>query len=103
MDPKKLEMIEEILEHLSGHQAKALKDILDKSRAPKEMPMEGEKGEGMPKVMGVEVDVEKPKHPMDKMVDDSIEGNMDKKEPGDMGGEKEMSDEELEELMKHLV
>lgn len=108
IDPKKLEMIEEILEHLSGHQAKSLKDLLDKSKMPKEIPMEeGKEGhDAMPKEMGIEVDVMKPKEesfkeesedPMKEKMD-----GMDKMDKPEMGGEAEMTDQELEELLKKI-
>ncbi len=100
MDPKKLEIIKEILEHLSGHQAMGLKDLLDKSKAPKELPME----EGEPKEMGLEVDVIKPKEEPfegeDKDPSDELhmpEGIKDTPEEG------EMTDEELEELLSKLA
>jgi hypothetical protein len=104
MDPKKLEIIKEILEHLSSHQAMGLKNLLDKSKAPKEMPGEVTEGGDDPKLMGVEVDVIKPK---DKPFGDDDKGEVseDLMKPGmeEMGKDGEMTDEELEELLAKLA
>jgi hypothetical protein len=107
MDPKKLEILEEIIEHLSSAQASVLKDLIDKSMASKEDPsaMPGESSE---EVIPKESDIDGSTSGGELMgmgeetIEDAPHPEMEVKPGEEMGGEGEMSDEELEELLKQI-
>lgn len=109
MDPKKLELIQEILSHLSGAQSMGLKDLLDKSKMPKEMPGEMGKPKGL-EVESIEIEPKEGKEggSYDDKVDQAIKdgskhgGEDDSKEIPMDGDKDELTDEELEMLLKNM-
>ncbi len=101
-----IKLLEEAISHLSNSQANELKELLDRSRAPMEdamdasklMPGEEELGEGKPKGISVEkVSILGKKPSMDDKVEEAMKPEMDAKM---VPGEEEMTDDELDELLK---
>lgn len=84
MDSMKMKLLDELLEYLASRQGKGLKSLVDS----KNMPMESEK-----------VEVES-KPEFDKQAEEAMEEAVPEAK---LPGEEEMSDDELEELLKkHL-
>jgi hypothetical protein len=114
MNALKQKILDELMEHLSNAQGGDLKSMLDESKKPS-LEMEG-MGEGKPKGLKIE-SVElmgKPKASMhDDKVNEAIEEATGKKKMDPMSleeegeskipGEEEMSDSELEELIKKYL
>ena len=103
MNALKMKLVEELMSHLSSSQGNDLKSLLDKSKAPMEEEMPEEM---MDKPKGISVEkvsvMGKPKG-FDEKADEAIE-SMDGEPKEDlMPGETEMSDDELEELLKQLT
>jgi hypothetical protein len=115
MNALKQKILDELMEHLSNAQGGELKSLLDESKKP-EMGIEGmpgEKPKGL-KIESVEV-MGKPKMGADDKIKQAIEdaSSPKKEDPMSMGdegseaskmpGEEEMSDEELQELIKKYL
>ncbi len=95
MNPLKLKVLEDIIKHLSSSQGQDLKGLLDESKKPPEMEIPGGK-ESEAEEMG---DMGKPK-------DLAIEMDVPLEEEGKSempGGESEMSDSEMEEMIKKYL
>ncbi len=91
-----IERLDELIPHLDESQGSKLKDFLDSTKKP-EGVMEIE---GSPKGISVEkVSVMKKPEGFDDKVDEAIEGQ-DPENPLASKDETELSDEELEELLK---
>lgn len=119
MNTLKVKLLEELLSHLSSSQGMDLKSLLDQSKkppmmegSPEEEALESPKDEmmedGKPKGLSIEkVSVlgKKPGTPgMDDMPDKSGGVGVEKAGMDGMGGDDpEMSDDELEELLKKAL
>lgn len=112
----KEKLLNEILEHLSKSQGMDLKGLMDEERMPKKNPLASGEDmameddmmpDGKPKGISVEKVslMAKPKDPMmkDPMEATSDESMDDAMKAEAMPGEEEMSDDELEELLRKAL
>lgn len=93
MDAMKLQLLEEILEHLSSSQGNDLKSLLDESKKPPmEMGMDG-------KPKGLEVEKVSVMGRPDMDPDEKMKMDMDSSDVSQDPGEEDMTDDELQELL----
>lgn len=121
MNPIKMKLLDELLGHLNSSQGKDLKDLIDQMKmkemkekpmdeameSPEEQMMEDKLGTEMhAKPKGISVEkvsiMGKPKMDSNEKEDMAID-DAPESMPGKMSDHEEMSDDELEELLKKLV
>lgn len=101
MDPRKMQILEELIEHLGGKESAKFKSALDEERNPK--PLEEEKPEGM------EIEIVGKPEGKDAELEAAIKrhgGGLGEDESPVMEaseGEDEMSDEELKEMLEKYM
>lgn len=113
MNSIKMKLLDELLSHLDGMQGNDLKSLLDEHNKPpvdesvpedSEMPDEMKDAMGKPKGIKVEsVEIMKPKSKDDVIDEVTKPDGMGSEDTSKAPGEDEMSDEELQELLKKLI